>query len=192
MSTAIPLPLADTKSVWAEIQPPQFGQLISDLGTDVCVVGAGIAGLTTAYLLTKAGKNVVVLDDGPIVSGMTQVTTAHLTDAIDDRFTKIEKWHGERGAFLAAESHGAAIDCIESVAKELKIDCDFRRLDGYLFLAPGDNRDTLDEELAAARRAGLMAEMVTRAPIDYDTGPAIRFPDQGRFHPLKYLSAIPQ
>jgi glycine/D-amino acid oxidase-like deaminating enzyme/nitrite reductase/ring-hydroxylating ferredoxin subunit len=190
MPSSVHLPLADTKPVWAEVEPPQFGNLTSDVSTDVCIVGAGIAGLTTAYLLSKARKKVVVLDDGPIVSGMTQVTTAHLSNAIDDRFTKIEKWHGERGAFLAAESHGAAINCIESIAKELKIDCDFRRLDGYLFLAPGDDRDLLDEELAAARRAGLMAEMVTRAPLDYDTGPAIRFPNQGRFHPLKHLSAV--
>jgi glycine/D-amino acid oxidase-like deaminating enzyme/nitrite reductase/ring-hydroxylating ferredoxin subunit len=192
MSTAVSLPLADTKSVWAEVEPPKFGELTSDVQCDVCIVGAGIAGLTTAYLLTKARKKVAVLDDGPIVSGMTQVTTAHLSDAIDDRFTKIEKWHGERGSFLAAESHGAAITCIESIVSELKIDCDFKRLDGYLFLAPGDDRDLLDEERSAARRAGLMAEMVTRCPIDYDTGPAIRFPNQGRFHPLKYLSALAQ
>ena len=76
-------------------------------------------------MLTQAGKSVVILDDGPLVSGMTQVTTAHLSDAIDDRFTEIEKWHGERGAFLAAESHTAAINRIEAIAKELKIDCDF-------------------------------------------------------------------
>jgi glycine/D-amino acid oxidase-like deaminating enzyme/nitrite reductase/ring-hydroxylating ferredoxin subunit len=121
---------------------------------------------------------------------MTQVTTAHLTDAIDDRFIEIERWHGERGAFLAAESHTAAINRIESHVNELKIDCDFTRLDGYLFLAPGDKRELLDQELAAARRAGLMAEMVSRAPLEYDTGPAIRFPNQARFHPLKYLTAL--
>ncbi len=184
------LPLSDTQSVWAATKMPRSLALTESVQTDVCIVGGGIAGLTTGYLLTQAGKSVVVLDDGPLVSGMTQVTTAHLSDAIDDRFTEIEKWHGERGAFLAAESHTAAINCIESSAKELKIDCDFARLNGYLFLAPGDDQEMLDAELAAARRAGLMAEMVTRAPIDYDTGPAISFPNQGRFHPLKYLAGI--
>jgi len=184
------LPLSDTKSVWAETEMPRSMKLTESTKTDVCIVGGGIAGLTTGYLLTRAGKSVVILDDGPLVSGMTQVTSAHLSDAIDDRFTEIEKWHGERGAFLAAESHAAAINRIESNANELKIDCDFTRLNGYLVLAPGDKQELLDAELAAARRAGLMAEMVARAPIQFDTGPAISFPNQARFHPTKYLGGL--
>lgn len=190
MSTHETLPLADTESVWASTEMPRSRKLTENVEADVCIVGGGIAGLTTGYLLTKAGKSVVILDDGPLAGGMTQVTTAHLSDAIDDRFTEIEKWHGERGAFLAAESHTAAINRIESIASELKIDCDFARVNGYLFLAPGDEPDLLDRELAAARRAGLMAEMAPKAPIDYNTGPAIRFPNQARFHPLKYLAGV--
>src|SRR5205085_10375634 len=102
---------------------------------DVCIVGAGIAGLTTGYLLTQAGQRVVILDDGPLAGGMTQVTSAHLSSAIDDRFVTMEWWHGEQGARLAAESHAAAIDRIEQIARDLKIDCDFARVDGYLFCA---------------------------------------------------------
>ena len=169
---------------------PRAPKLTESVEADVCIVGAGIAGLTTGYLLARAGKSVVILDDGPLVGGMTSVTTAHLSDAIDDRFTAIERWHGERGAFLAAESHTAAINFIEQTVNELTIDCDFARLDGFLFLAPGDEKETLERELAAARRAGLMAEMVPRAPLAYDTGPAIRFPNQARFHPLEYLAAV--
>lgn len=190
MTTHTTLPLSDTSPVWAETKMPRSLTLTETIQTDVCVVGAGIAGLTTAYLLTQAGKSVVLLDDGPLVSGQTQCTSAHLSSAIDDRFTEIEKWHGEQGAALAAESHAAAIDRIESIAKELKIDCDFKRLNGYLFLAPGDQQEILDEELAAARRAGLKAEMVARVPMNYDTGPAISFADQARFHPTKYLAGV--
>jgi glycine/D-amino acid oxidase-like deaminating enzyme/nitrite reductase/ring-hydroxylating ferredoxin subunit len=190
MKTSPTINAQDT-SVWAAtVEMPAAKPLTRDVHADVCIVGAGIAGLTTGYLLMRAGKRIVILDDGGMASGMTQVTTAHLSNAIDDRFTNIEYWHGERGAFIAAESHAAAIDRIESIAKELKVDCDFERIDGYLFLAPGDKRETLEKELAAARRAGLTAEMVTRAPLDYDTGPAIRFPNQARFHPLKYLAAV--
>ncbi len=186
------LPLSDTQSVWAATKMPRSRKLTETVHADVCIVGAGIAGLTTGYLLTQAGKSVVILDDGLLASGMTQVTSAHLSDAIDDRFTAIEKWHGERGAFLAAESHTAAINRIEAITNELEIDCDFARLNGYLFLAPGDEPVILDRELAAARRAGLMAEMVSRVPIDHETGPAICFPRQARFHPLKYLAALAQ
>jgi glycine/D-amino acid oxidase-like deaminating enzyme/nitrite reductase/ring-hydroxylating ferredoxin subunit len=179
-------------SVWAATaKMPTCGRLTESVETDVCIVGAGIAGLTTGYLLTQAGKRVVIVDDGPLAGGMTQVTTAHLSNAIDDRFVNIEWWHGEQGARLAAESHGAAIDCIEKIVNDLGVDCDFERTDGYLFLARGDDEDLLDAELAAARRAGAAVEMVAKAPLEgFDTGPCLKFSRQARFHPFKYLSAV--
>jgi glycine/D-amino acid oxidase-like deaminating enzyme/nitrite reductase/ring-hydroxylating ferredoxin subunit len=157
----------------------------------VCIVGGGIAGLTTAYLLTKDGHSVTVIDDGFIGGGETCRTTAHLTNAIDDRFYRIEKWHGEEKARLAAESHTRAIDEIERIVTEEKIDCDFSRLDGYLIEAD-EGEDDLSEELAAAHRCGLTdVEWADRAPIDgYDTGRCLRFPHQGQFHILKYLRGL--
>src|SRR5688572_29485856 len=117
-------------SLWMETTTlPQFPKLEQNTAAEVCIVGAGIAGLTTAYLLNKAGVSVVVLDDGPIVSGETERTTAHLCNALDDRFMNLEKWHGEKGSQLAAESHTAAIDKIEQIVQEEGIDCDFARLD---------------------------------------------------------------
>jgi glycine/D-amino acid oxidase-like deaminating enzyme len=95
---------------------------------NVCVVGAGIVGMTTAYLLARAGKSVVVLDDGPIGGGMTSRTTAHLVTALDDRYFELEKLHGEKGARLAAESHRASIDQVESIVKDEKIDCELSGL----------------------------------------------------------------
>ena len=117
---------------------PEFGPLRENLTTDVCVVGAGISGLMTAYLLSKEGRRVVVVDDGPIISGETERTTAHLSNALDERFYALERLHGEEGARLAAESHSAAIDLIESTARDENIACDFARLDGYLFTSPGN------------------------------------------------------
>src|SRR5947209_14897444 len=100
---------ATNRSVWAATATmPACSPLEEDTRADVCIVGAGIAGLTTAYLLTQAGKAVVLLDDGPLAGGMTRVTTAHLSNAIDDRYFEIERLHGETGARLAAESHTAA------------------------------------------------------------------------------------
>src|SRR3954469_10548460 len=126
-----------TESVWMETaEVTRHRSLAKDVRADVCVIGAGIAGLTTAYLLAREGKSVVVLDDGPVAGGQTQRTTAHLSNAIDDRFTEVEKVHGEEGSRLAAESHTAAIDRIEAIATDEGIDCDFRRVDGYLFRAP--------------------------------------------------------
>jgi glycine/D-amino acid oxidase-like deaminating enzyme/nitrite reductase/ring-hydroxylating ferredoxin subunit len=161
---------------------------------DVCVVGAGIAGLTTAYLLAREGRSVIVLDDGAIAGGETGRTTAHLASALDDRYFRIESMHGETGARLAAESHTAAIDRIEAIVGEEKIACDFERLDGYLFGPPAESADVLDKELEAAHRAGLRdVERVDRAPLEsFDTGPCLRFPRQAQFHPLKYLEALAQ
>lgn len=183
---------AKSDSVWAAtVKMPKCPKLTESLETDVCIIGAGIAGLTTAYLLTEAGQRVVVLDDGPLAGGMTQVTTAHLSNAIDDRFVNMEWWHGEQGARLAAQSHAAAIDRIQNITRELGVDCDFERLDGYLFRAPDDDEKLLEAELAAARRAGVNVEFAKRAPIeDFDSGPCLRFPNQARFHPFKYLAAV--
>jgi glycine/D-amino acid oxidase-like deaminating enzyme/nitrite reductase/ring-hydroxylating ferredoxin subunit len=181
------------QSVWAATAPlPEFSPIEQNIHVDVCVVGAGIAGLTTAYLLARAGKRVAVLDDGPVAGGMTQMTTAHITNMLDDRYFEVEKLHGREGARLAADSHTAAIDRIETIVRQERIECDFTRLDGYLFLAEGDKRETLERELEAAHRAGLRGvELVERAPFaSFDTGPCLRFPNQGQFHPLKYLARV--
>ena len=179
-------------SVWAATaQVPTYAPLTADTSADVCIVGAGIAGLSTAYLLTQVGKSVVVLDDGAIGHGMTGVTTAHLVNALDDRFFELERLHGERGSRLAAESHTAAIDLIEKIVGEEAIDCDFIRLPGYLFRAPEHDEDFLNRELDAAHRAGLHGvTKAGRAPLTFDTGPCLRFPNQGQFHPLKYLAGV--
>jgi glycine/D-amino acid oxidase-like deaminating enzyme/nitrite reductase/ring-hydroxylating ferredoxin subunit len=172
--------------------PSAQGQLGADVQADVVLVGAGIAGLTTAYLLVKEGRRVVVIDDGNVAGGETCRTTAHITNALDDRYYELERLHGEAGARLAAESHTAAIDRVEAIVNEEKIDCDFARVDGYLFVPPGDDPAQLDDELKAAHRAGLTdIERVERAPVDsFDTGAALRFPRQAQFHILKYLSGV--
>ena len=173
---------------------PAFPNLTQNEHAAVCIVGAGIAGLTTAYLLGKAGKTVIVLDDGPIFSGETERTTAHLVTALDKRYFELEQLHGESGAKLAAQSHAAAIDMIERIVLEEHIACDFERVDGYLFNTPDQPPDLLDRELAAARRAGITTtELVDREPpTSFDTGRALRFRRQAQFSPQKYLSALAQ
>ena len=182
-----------TTSLWMpETEPRDEPPLVSDARADVCIVGAGIAGLTTAYLLAQDGKRAIVVDDGPTAGGETCRTTAHLVSALDDRFYELERLHGEQGSRLAAQSHESAIDQIERIVRDEKIDCDFARVDGYLFVPPGDDLGQLDRELQAAHRAGLTGvSRVDRAPLaSFDTGPALRFPYQGQFHVMKYLRAV--
>lgn len=180
-------------SVWKATAPlPERPPLAADLEADVCVVGAGIAGLTTAYLLAAAGRRVVVLDKGPLGGGETAQTTAHLSSALDDGYRQLEALHGADGARLAYESHQAAIERIGEIVAAEAIDCGYQRLDGYLFLAPEHGPELLERELAAAHRAGFAdVERLGRAPLDgFDTGPCLRFPRQAQFHPLRYLAGL--
>lgn len=176
----------------ATANTPSQSRLKESIRTDVCIIGAGIAGLTTAYLLGCEGRSVVVLDDGAVGGGMTGRTTAHLTNAFDDRFVEMEKVHGGEASRLTAESHTAAINKISEIVAREKIDCDFEWLDGFLFAQTPDDVQLLEDELAASHRAGLVGvEKVARAPIDsFDTGVALRFPRQAQFHPLYYLDGL--
>src|SRR5947209_2506199 len=171
-----------TKPAWYDIVsvPAYPSPPAGTHACDVCIVGAGIAGLTTAYLLAKAGKSVVVLDEGPIASGQTGRTRAHLASEIDGRYIEIGRLHGEANAKIAYESHAAAIDLIERIARDEQIDCDFRRLDAYLFPLPSDPPDLLGREWAAAKRAGFrVAELLEQHSLRaWNPSPCIRFGDQ--------------
>jgi glycine/D-amino acid oxidase-like deaminating enzyme/nitrite reductase/ring-hydroxylating ferredoxin subunit len=181
-----------TESLWKTNPPPTRTLLTGDAVCDVCVIGAGIAGLSVAYTLAREGRQVIVLDARDLVAGETAQTTAHLASALDDRFSELERIFGEGGARLAYESHARAIDEIEANVRRESIECDFARLNGYLFLGPGQKDALLEEELAAAKRVGFAGvERLARAPIDaFDTGSCLVFPNQGRFHPLRYLAGI--
>ena len=180
-------------SIWmATANTPSQARLRDNIRTDVCIIGAGIAGLSTAYLLGREGRSVVVLDDGLIGGGMTGRTTAHLSNAYDDRYVEIEKLHGVEASRLTAESHTAAINKIAEIVAGEKIDCDFEYLDGFLFAHDPDSLVLLEDELAAAHRAGLTGvEKVDRVPLkSFDSGAALRFPRQAQFHPLHYLEGL--
>ncbi len=183
----------ETISFWQDKQNLRsFPALHKNLETDVCIIGAGIAGLSAAYNLTQNGKSVVVLDDGPIAGGQTVRTTGHLSNALDDRFFDLERCFGVKGAKLAAQSHGAAIGFIDQLVKKHRIKCDFKKLDVYLFVPPGESLTILDKELEAAHRAGLTGvKKIERAPIEsFDTGPCLRFPNQAEFSPLPYIDKL--
>jgi glycine/D-amino acid oxidase-like deaminating enzyme/nitrite reductase/ring-hydroxylating ferredoxin subunit len=181
-----------SQSLW-ELDAPQrtFTPLAGEAAADVCIVGAGIAGMTSAYLLARAGRSVVVLERDAVGAGETGQTTAHLSSALDDFYQVLERVHGPDGARLAFESHQAAIETIGRIVAEEGIECGYRRVDGYWFLGPGNDRGLLDRELEAARRAGAAVELLERIPgVAFDSGPALRFRGQGQFHALRYLSAL--
>jgi glycine/D-amino acid oxidase-like deaminating enzyme/nitrite reductase/ring-hydroxylating ferredoxin subunit len=180
---------AHQSSWYTGVKIPRYPAARNSSRVDVCIVGAGIAGLTTAYLLLKDGLSVMVLDEGPIGSGQTGRTSAHLASAIDDRFVEIERMHGKPAAKRAYESHATAIDTIERIIRDEEIKCDFARVNAFLSSVPTDPPDFLDRELAAAKRAGFAdAEKLDHG--GFKDGPCIRFPNQAQFQPLQYLVGV--
>ena len=179
-------------SIWLDTaHPARQPSLTGSIDADVCVIGAGIAGVTTAYLLMREGRSVVLIDDGTPGCGQTGVTTAHLSNVIDDRYTEMIRLHGLEGARHACDSHRCAIARIESICERERIDADFARVSGYLFLGPEHDESFLDEELDAARQAGVEVEKVARASVSgFESGPCLHFPRQAQFHPLKYLNGL--
>jgi glycine/D-amino acid oxidase-like deaminating enzyme/nitrite reductase/ring-hydroxylating ferredoxin subunit len=169
-----------------------FESLQQDTDTDILVIGGGIAGLTTAYNLSKEGRKVILVEDGHIASGETGRTTAHITCALDDRYFEIEDTFDRKTAELAAASHMAAIEFIAHTVKLNEIDCNFKRVDGYLFLDATDTKETLEKEYAATKNVGINTEMLQTIPAiaAEDGNWCIKFPDQGQFHILKYIKGL--
>lgn len=171
-------------------RPPLAG----DAECDVCIVGAGIAGLSVAYLLAKAGKRVIVLDDGPaIAASESGRTTGFLNTYPDDGLSILEKKHDLDTVRKAVESYADAIRFIEQVCRDEQIDGAFERREEYLFVHPdGKQQDFLDAEMDVAQRLGLSDfNFADRAPTPgVDTGRAIHMKNQAQLHAGRYLSGL--
>jgi glycine/D-amino acid oxidase-like deaminating enzyme/nitrite reductase/ring-hydroxylating ferredoxin subunit len=180
-----------SRSLWMDLPEIDVPPLPQDLETDVLVIGAGIAGLSTAYELALSGRNVTVVDRGRPGRGMTARTSAHLAFELDDYYRELIAHRDVAAARQYYASQSAAVDRIEEIAASEGIDCDFARVDGFLVPAWDDDVDDLRKELAAALQAGFdEAEWLEQGPGPWHPRPAIRFPRQARFHPLKYLYGL--
>jgi glycine/D-amino acid oxidase-like deaminating enzyme/nitrite reductase/ring-hydroxylating ferredoxin subunit len=185
-----------TENVWDQQDiKTKYPKLDKNVEADVVVVGAGIAGLSVAYNLLKEGKSVVVLEARAIGAGQSGRSTAHLMSWNDDYYMRLEDMHGEEYTKIIANSHRESINWVERVVSEENIDCNFQRVDGYLFPAEDSKEDfeKLEKERAAAHRAGLTdTEWVDLKgdPAAGGIGKALVFPGSADFHILKYLNGL--
>jgi glycine/D-amino acid oxidase-like deaminating enzyme/nitrite reductase/ring-hydroxylating ferredoxin subunit len=189
----MPAKNTNTTSIWATSATfPQFAKLAEDLVTDVVVVGAGMTGLSTAYLLAKSGKRVVVLERERCAMTDTGHTSAHLTMVTDARMTELAKRFGRNHAQAIWDAGLAAIGTIDEVVREHAIDAGFEWVDGYLHAplndATNEEVERLQEDARLARDLGFDAEYVEAVPLV--NLPGIRFADQARIHPRSYLAGV--
>ena len=181
-----------SRSPWLEAMPTVEAPLLTgDAQCDLVVVGSGIAGLSSAYEAARFGRKVVVIDRGRICGGMTARTTAHLATEIDDFYSELIRAHGEDNAQLYHDSQVAAVNRVEAICQQEDIDADFARVDGFLVAASPEHQADLDEEYDACKRLGVEVEWSDDAPVPLARGTrALRFPNQGRFHPLKFCAGL--
>jgi glycine/D-amino acid oxidase-like deaminating enzyme/nitrite reductase/ring-hydroxylating ferredoxin subunit len=185
-------PHADTTPYWSDSASlPIFPKLQQDSHVDVVVVGAGIAGLTTAYLLVTAGRSVAVIERGRCAQIDTGHTTAHLTMVTDRRLPELAKQFGKNHAQAVWDAGLASMFVIDRIVREQQIACEFAWVPGYLHepLGATDHAaKAFENEAALAIELGFDAEPV--ADVPYVGGPGIRFEDQARVHPRKYLAGV--
>jgi len=164
--------------------------LDQDITTDVCVIGAGMAGLLCALELAERGRSVVVVERSHVGAGDTSATTAHLSAVLDRRYFELASMHGEEASRLVALSHMRGIAHLERVMNLYGIECGFQRLNGFLCAGNKSQEKDLLREHAAATAAGLTCELVKRAPMTLTHGPALRVANQAQFEPLEFLAGV--
>ncbi|KAF4980548.1 hypothetical protein FZEAL_3483 [Fusarium zealandicum] len=196
-----------TDSVWIHQDPvsnrPSFTKLNSDIETDVCIIGAGIGGISTAYELVTRGREVVLVESREVLSGETGRTSGHLTNDLDDGYTEIAKKHGEKGARVAAESHAWARDRVGEIAKALGIECEYRKLPAYEISQYAVGEQKHDDELKELRDEEGPMQKKLGIDVTFDENLTVRGWDgavdqrgglvlrnQAAFHPTKYLNGI--
>ncbi|HEY5742928.1 MAG TPA: FAD-dependent oxidoreductase [Terrimicrobiaceae bacterium] len=181
------------QSLWLDAAaPPQFPQPKGLIKVDVLVVGGGITGLTTGYLLKQAGRSVAIVDQKSIGGGETSHTTAHITFVTDARLHELVSRLGAKEAQALWGAGHRAMRQIEKTVHELKVDCELKRIPGYLFAAVDKDSATesksLQEDTLLANEYGFDAAFMPSDPLF--NRPAVRFPNQLKFHPLKYVNAL--
>jgi glycine/D-amino acid oxidase-like deaminating enzyme/nitrite reductase/ring-hydroxylating ferredoxin subunit len=178
-------------SYWEKsAERPSYPGLTEDAGFDVAVVGGGIVGVSTAYRLARDGARVCLLEARRIGAGATGYTTAKITSLHGLTYAKLESSFGPDTARIYGEANEAGLAAIAAAVEELSIDCDFRRRPNFTYTESDSDRSSIEDEVAAAERAGLRPSLVTIGELPYSVAAAISIPEQGAFHPLKYLHGL--
>ena len=161
-----------------------------DIRVDTCIFGAGLAGMIAAYLLAREGRDVMVLEEGPLGGLQGGFEAAPLASVVERPYARVEAEHGCEAARLAAQSAAAAVDALEAIVQRERIACDFERLDGLLVAPASERAEAIGQEHEAARRAGVDAELLDRPVEGARWTKGVRYPAQAHFHPTRFLAGL--
>ena len=173
-------------SIWMDCSLPPFPPLEGDISTDVLVIGGGMAGLLTAYLLQDAGVNVMVAEANRICMGITRNTTAKITSQHGLCYSTLASQFRPETAGQYLQANEEALARFRTMCRQ--IDCDFEEQENYIYSR--SDRRVLEEELYTLDTLGFSAELAEELPLPFPTVGAVRFPNQAQFHPLKFLSSV--
>lgn len=182
----------DSETAWKEgAAKPDFPQLEESFETDVCVIGAGLTGILSAYLLAKEGYRVAILEKERLGDGVTGLTTAFLTASIDTDLSDLIRSFGPKEAAEIVRSHSEAIALIEKIAKEENISCEFERCSNYLFATSEKDFSIVEEEHDAALELGLDSVLAKEgSSLGFPNHGYMELRNQARFHPLEFLFGL--
>lgn len=180
-----------TASYWTDsVNISAFSKLEDDLQVDAVIVGGGITGITSAYLLVKEGLKVAVLEADKILNGTTGHTTAKVTAQHGLIYNDLINNMGKSQARLYYEANMEAIDFIHQTIDQLQIDCDFSKQDAYLYATTEEYEQKLKQESDAYKTLSIDGDLVDSIPLDIDIKNALVMKNQAQFHPLKYLEGL--
>ncbi len=174
------------KSIWQDTKLPRFPMLDGELQTDVLVIGGGLAGLLCAYQLQQKGVDCIVAEAADIGGGITKGTTAKITAQHGLCYHRLLSRFGAEKARLYLEANQKAVEAYRALCRDM--DCDFSDEDNFIYART--DRAVPEKELAALCTLGFPAELAQSLPLPFSTAGAVKFPNQAKFHPLKFLAAI--
>ena len=168
----------------------EYSSLNTDIETDVCIIGAGIFGLTCAYSLSKLGFHVVVLEKDDIGEKTTGHTTAKITSQHSLFYDYLIQSYGKKFATDYLEANENAIKDIKQIIDQEKIKCDFEYQNSYVYTSKKSELEAIKKEVSAIESLGFPCEFVTKTGLPFEIEGAICFKNQAQFHPLKYLYGL--
>ncbi|RIW35724.1 FAD-dependent oxidoreductase [Bacillus salacetis] len=154
---------------------------------DVTIVGAGITGIIAAYLLSREGKKVALVEAGRVIDGTTGYTTAKVSAQHGVIYDQLLQQHGADKASQYYQANLAALNFIENLVDELNIDCEYTKLPSYIYSVTEKGSETIKKEAKAYQELNIPGELTTVTDLPFQVTSALRMPNQAQFHPVKFL-----